>query len=67
MGASKATAVAAAISTESATVSGESPFLSPPVSRVGFVDPDSVDLAGHRGVGAPAGGSVLGGRSVAER
>jgi fructose-bisphosphate aldolase class I len=30
-------------------------------------DPDSVDLAGHRGVGAPADGSVLGRRAVAQR
>ena len=28
--------------------------------------PDSVDLAGHRGVGAPAFGSVLGRRPVAQ-
>jgi hypothetical protein len=28
---------------------------------------DSVDLAGHRVVGVPASGSVLGGRSVAQR
>ena len=28
--------------------------------------PDSVDLAGHRGVGAPASGSVLGRRAVAQ-
>jgi hypothetical protein len=29
-------------------------------------DPDSVDAAGHRGVGAPADGSVLGRRAVAQ-
>ena len=50
---------------------GESPLLSPPGFRVvlesGWCDPDSVDLAGRRGVGAPARRSVLGGRHVAQR
>lgn len=43
---------------------GESPLRSPPRTRVGLFVPDSVDLAGHRGVDAPACGSVLGRRSV---
>src|SRR5271165_2153923 len=45
---------------------GESPLLSPPGSRVGLFGSDSVDLAGHRGVGAPACRSVPGRRSVAQ-
>src|SRR3981189_3124416 len=45
---------------------GESPLLSPLRSSVGFFVPDSVDLAGHRGVGAPARRSVLGRRPVAQ-
>lgn len=49
------------------SVDGESPILSPPGIRVGFVDPDSVDFAGHRGVTARTDGSVLGGCSVAQR
>jgi hypothetical protein len=39
---------------------------SQPDLEVGFLVPDSVDLAGHRGVGVPAGRSVLGRRSVAQ-
>jgi hypothetical protein len=49
---------------------GESPILSPPRFRVdlesGCFAPDSVDLAGDRGVGVPARRSVLGRRSVAQ-
>jgi hypothetical protein len=52
-------------------LTGESPLLSPPGFRVvlesGLFDPDSVDLAGHRGVGVPACRSVLGRGSVAQR
>ncbi len=38
-----------------------------PELESGLFDPDSVDLAGHWGVGAPADGSVLGWRAVAQR
>lgn len=38
-----------------------------PELESGLFDPDSVDLAGHRGVGAPAFGSVLGRRAIAQR
>jgi hypothetical protein len=44
---------------------GESPLLSPPGLESGCF-PDSVDRAGHRGVGTPACRSVLGRRSVAQ-
>lgn len=37
-----------------------------PVLESGLFDPDSVDFAGHRGVGAPADRSVLGRCSVAQ-
>jgi hypothetical protein len=36
-------------------------------SRVGFVDPDSIDLAGDWGVGVPARRGVLGWRAVTQR
>ena len=38
-----------------------------PELESGLFDPDSVDLAGHWGVGAPADRSVLGRRAVAQR
>ncbi|MCH9736641.1 MAG: hypothetical protein K0U78_19165, partial [Actinomycetia bacterium] len=37
-----------------------------PVSESGWFDPFSVDAAGYRGVGAPAGCRVLGWGSVAQ-
>jgi hypothetical protein len=54
-------------SSATSSATREFPLLSPPVLRVGFFVPDSVDLAGYRGVGAPAGCSVLGRRAVAQR
>src|SRR4051812_24584333 len=59
--------VIASLKPLSLTLRGESPLLSPPGLRVGLFDPDSVDLAGHRDVGAPAGRSVLDRRAVAQR
>ena len=38
-----------------------------PVTESGWCGPDSVDLAGHRGVGTPARRSALGRRPVAQR
>ncbi|MCX2716086.1 hypothetical protein OOK62_29025, partial [Mycolicibacterium sp. J2] len=37
-----------------------------PVLESGWCDPDSIDAAGHRGVGTPADGSVLGWRAVTQ-
>ena len=51
----------------SSVASGEFPLRVHPNLESGCLVPDSVDLAGHRGVGTPARRSVLGRSSVAQR